>query len=238
MKPTRARHDLRPQANPPAATRISARFAGRWQQGYVRGKLRHDPAFAAISALVGDAGVTLPVLDLGCGMGLLGQWLREHGHHGDYLGIDHDPRKVAAGRAAARGLQPPIEMRAGDLAALPPWRGHVVLLDVLHYLDRDAQVTLLAAAAGRLAGDGLLLIRGVLRDRSWRCRVTLAAEYLLAFAGWMRTPARHVPTRAELEAVLTDAGLGISARPLWGHTPFNSWLFVARRASPASAQRS
>lgn len=199
----------------------------------MRGKLRHDPAFAAISALVCEAGATLPVLDLGCGMGLLGQWLREHGYRGGYLGIDHDSRKLAAGRAAARGRQPAIELRAGDLATLPPWHGHVVLLDVLHYLDHDAQSALLAAAADRLADDGLLLIRGVLRDRSWRCRVTLAAEHLLAFAGWMRTAARHVPTRAGLEAALLGAGLRVTARPLWGHTPFNSWLLVAHRPSSA-----
>lgn len=204
----------------------------------MRGKLRHDPAFAALSALLLDAGAALPVLDLGCGMGLLGQWLREQGHRGDYLGIDNDPRKLAAGRVAACGLRPAIELRAGDLAMLPPWRGHVVLLDVLHYLDHDAQGALLAAAADRLAGEGLLLIRGVLRDRSWRCRVTMAAEHLLAFAGWMRTPARHVPTQAELETTLQGAGLSVTARPLWGHTPFNSWLLVARRVSPARVQRS
>lgn len=218
--------------------RIAARFDGRWQQGYVRGKLRHDPAFAAVSASLHDAAAALPVLDLGCGMGLLGQWLREHGHRGDYLGVDHDPRKVSAGRAAARGLEPPLELRVGDLTELLPWRGHVVLLDVLHYLDCDDQRTLLAAAADRLAGEGLLLIRSVLRDASWRYRVTQIEERLLVLAGWMRTPARHVPTQAELENVLADAGLSLATRPLWGHTPFNSWLLIARRASAPGDQRS
>ena len=198
----------------------------------MRGKLRHDPAFAAISALVCDAGATLPVLDLGCGMGLLGQWLREHGHRGDYLGIDHDPRKLAAGRAAARGLQPAIELRQGGLATLPPFCGHIVLLDVLHYLAREAQRRLLQQSAQRLAGDGLLLIRSVLRDASWRYRVTLAEERLLTLTGWMHTAMRHIPTRGELESGIEDAGLNVTARPLWGRTPFNSWLLVARRAAP------
>ncbi len=222
--------DGNPDETRRAAQRIAMRYDGRWRQGYVRGKLIHDPAFAAVSGLLLDAAAALPVLDLGCGMGLLGQWLREHGYRGDYLGVDHDVRKIIAGRNAARDLRPPPDLREGDLAALPPWCGHVVLLDVLHYLDRDDQHTLLAAAADRLAGDGLLLIRSVLRDASWRYRVTLAEERLLAFAGWMRTPARHVPTRAELENALKDTGLSAAARPLWGRTPFNSWLLVARRA--------
>lgn len=222
--------DCNPDETRRAAQCIATRYDGRWRQGYVRGKLIHDPAFAAVSALLLDAAAALPVLDLGCGMGLLGQWLREHGYRGDYLGVDHDMRKIIAGRNAACGLRSPPDLRAGDLAALPPWCGHVVLLDVLHYLDRDDQHALLAAAADRLAGDGLLLIRSVLRDASWRYRVTLAEERMLAFAGWMRTPARHVPTRAELESALKDAGLSAAARPLWGRTPFNSWLLVARRA--------
>ena len=184
---------------------IAARFHGRGQQGYVRGKLRHDPAFAVISALLFDAGAALPVLDLGCGMGLLGQWLREHGHRGGYLGIDQDARKIAAGDAAACGVLPDLELRQGELATLPPFCGHVVLLDVLHYLDREAQRRLLQQCAQRLAGDGLLLIRSVLRDASWRYRVTLAEERLLALTGWMHTATRHIPTRGELENGIEDA---------------------------------
>jgi len=238
LKATHARNRFAPERAAPAAARIAARFDGRWQQGYVRGKLRHDPAFATISALLFDAAAALPVLDLGCGMGLLGQWLREHGHRGDYLGIDQDARKIAAGDAAARGVLPDIELRLGGLATLPPFCGHVVLLDVLHYLDREAQRRLLQQSAQRLAGDGLLLIRSVLRDASWRYRVTQAEERVLALAGWMHTATRHIPKRTELESEIEDTGLSVTTRPLWGRTPFNSWLLVARRASAARDQRS
>ena len=47
----------------------------------------------------------------------------------------------------------------------------------------------------------------------------------------MRSPALHFPDRAEVEAPLRDAGLGVDVRPLWGDTPFNSFLLVARRAT-------
>ncbi|MCK9367424.1 MAG: class I SAM-dependent methyltransferase [Metallibacterium scheffleri] len=215
---------------PQPAERIAARFAGRWQQGYVRGKLRHDPAFATIAALLTEAGAARPVLDLGCGMGLLGQWLRECGHRGAYLGIDNDPRKLRAGRAAAATLRPALELRFGDLQALPEFSGHVVLLDALHYLARAPQQALLAACAQRLGAGDRLLIRSVLRDASWRYRITQAEELLAAASGWMRTGAHHIPTGAELSERCAALGLRVSRQPLWGRTPFNSWLIVAWRA--------
>lgn len=48
---------------------ISRRYAGRWLQGYVHGKLRSDPVYAAAA---GEIAVRpAPVLDVGCGIDLL-----------------------------------------------------------------------------------------------------------------------------------------------------------------------
>jgi hypothetical protein len=54
--------------------RIVSRYEGRWLRGYVRGKLRHDPIYAAGLELLKDS--PRPVLDVGCGIGLLACWLR------------------------------------------------------------------------------------------------------------------------------------------------------------------
>ncbi len=216
-----------------AIGRIARRFRGRWRQGYVRGKLRHDPGFDAIAMTLLAQGRARPLLDLGCGMGLLGHWLRARGWTGAYIGIDHDPRKLRAGRTAAQCLVPALTLRTGSLLALPhalgSFRGHVVLLDVLHYLTRDAQSALLRRCALCLEDGDVLLLRGVLRDGSWRYRVTRAEEWLLAGTGWMRSGPRHVPSAAELRGWLEALDLQVALRPLWGHTPFNSWLAVARR---------
>ena len=225
--------DRTPSGQRAASGRIARRFRGRWRQGYVRGKLRHDPSFDAIAVALLDGSRTRPLLDLGCGMGLLGHWLRVRGWTGTYIGIDHDVRKLRAGRAAARGLTPALTLRTGSLLALPPalgsFRGDVVLLDVLHYLTRDAQSALLRRCALCLEDGDVLLLRGVLRDGSWRYGVTRAEEWLLASTGWMRSGPRHVPSAAELRGWLEELDLQVALRPLWGHTPFNSWLTVARR---------
>jgi 2-polyprenyl-3-methyl-5-hydroxy-6-metoxy-1,4-benzoquinol methylase len=206
--------------------RIAARYARREHRSYVRGKLRWDPVFRAVEPLL--AASPRPLLDVGCGLGLLGQYLRESGFRARYLGIDLDARKIGEAQLAARnGLD--LEFAAGSATALPEFRGDVALLDVLHYLPAGHQQLALAEAAARVPPGGLLEIRNVVRDASWRFRVTVAQEHFSRALRWMRYPATHFPERDEIEAPLRATGFSTEVRPLWGRTPFNSYLFVARR---------
>jgi 2-polyprenyl-3-methyl-5-hydroxy-6-metoxy-1,4-benzoquinol methylase len=207
---------------------IARRFRTRPQRGYVRGKLAGDPVYPAIAGLLAGA-APRPLLDVGCGMGLLGQYLEARGLLHGYLGIDHDPRKIDAARHAAAALATPLHWQCGGADGLPDFRGHVALLDMLHYLPAAAQTPLLAAAAQRLAPDGLLMIRNVLREPNWRYHLTRAEEFLLHASGWMRVGAQHYPSAAELRAALEAAGLGVRIEPLHAGTPFNSYLIVGRR---------
>lgn len=212
-----------------AIARIVRRLPSRGLRGYASGKLRIDPVYAEVARIIATA-APLALLDIGCGMGLLGAYLREHGWRGDYLGIDNDPRKIAAGRVAVAGTTPPLRLEAGDDRALPAFGGHVAMLDVLHYLSAARQRALLAAAATRVAPDGLLLIRNVLRDGSWRYHATVFEEHLLRLSRWMRTGAAYFPSLDEIREPLQAAGLQVEHRPLWGRTPFNSYIVIARRA--------
>jgi cyclopropane fatty-acyl-phospholipid synthase-like methyltransferase len=209
-------------------TRIAALYDGHIQRGYVRGKLAGDPVYAATAALV--AGSTLPLLDIGCGIGLLGHYLHAQAHLQPYLGLDHDPRKIAAGQRAVQraGLEATMRLRCADAAELPPLSGHVALLDVLHYLPAARQPALLQVAAGHLAPNGCLIIRNVLREDHWRFHVTRIEEFFLRTSGWIPGGAQHYPSAAELRAPLEDAGLDVRIEPLRGRTPFNSYLIVAR----------
>lgn len=212
-----------------AARRVAQRFRPRsYARGYAGSKLRLDPVYRAIAESLD--GTTLPLLDVGCGMGLLGLYLHERGLCHGYLGVDIDPRKLREGNAALADGPPSLHLAAGDAATMPPHHGHVAMLDVLHYLPFEGQSRALQQAAERIAPDGVLLIRTCLADRSWRFRATQAEEWLLHAAGWMRRDGtRYIPVRERLETPLRDAGLDVASRPLWGMTPFNSYLFVARR---------
>jgi 2-polyprenyl-3-methyl-5-hydroxy-6-metoxy-1,4-benzoquinol methylase len=173
----------------------------------------------------------LPLLDVGCGMGLLGHCLHAAGVLHGYLGIDHDVRKIDAGREAASRIDEALTLRCADAAELTDFRGHVALFDVLHYLSAERQPALLRQLAGSVAPGGLLLLRSVLREACWRYRLTVLEEQFLYRSGWMRVRATHYPTRDEILLPLREAGLACEIEPLWGRTPFNSYLIVARRPS-------
>ncbi|KZC40318.1 UNVERIFIED_ORG: methyltransferase type 11 [Rhodanobacter sp. FW104-R5] len=211
-----------------ARQRIASLYDGRLQRCYVRTKLASDPVYAAVTALV--AGSALPLLDIGCGIGLLGQYLHAHGHALPYLGEDHDPRKIAAGRRAVQhaGLAATMGLHRADVTELPTTRGHVALLDVLHYLPAGRQRELLQAATRHLAAQGRLVIRNVLREDNWRFHATRVEEFFLSSSGWIPGGAQHYPTAAEVCAPLGDAGLDVRIEPLRGLTPFNSYLIVAQ----------
>ena len=215
--------------DPAAREAIAAHYAQRRHRSYARWKLANDPAYAATAALLKDS--TLPLLDVGCGIGLLGQYLHASGAGVGYNGVDHDPFKIDTALAAARhaGLEQDLQLRCADATLLAPTRGHVVLLDILHYMSAAHQQTLLKIITEHLAPDGLLLIRNVLNEPNWRFHATRLEEFFLRISGWIPDGAQHYPRADELRKPLEDAGLVVHIAPLRGRTPYNSYLLVARR---------
>lgn len=209
---------------------IAARFPLLAQRNYVRGKLATDPLYAGTARALAPL-EPMVLLDVGCGMGLLGQYLHACGLLHGYQGIDHDERKIAAGLHAAATMGGTFRLQHTRADDLPDIHGHVALLDVLHYLPEKQQPLLLSRIAMHVAPGGVLILRNVLRESNWRFRATVVEEKLLHGVGWMRVAPTHYPSAEEIRGPLEAAGLNVTFSPLWGHTPFNSYLLVARRAS-------
>jgi len=195
-------------------------------RSYTRLKLCCDPLYSTVAEMLVAADT--PVLDIGCGIGLLGLHLRARGFCRRYLGIDCDATKIESARQSAGEQGATLTYETRDAIVLPPFAGSVAILDVLHYLDRDRQRALLRAAARRLSTNGVLVVRTALQEPAWRYRASVLEERLLYGSGWMRMPARHFPRRAEIESALAELGMQFTIKPLWGHTPFASFLAVAR----------
>jgi SAM-dependent methyltransferase len=195
-------------------------------QGYVRGKVGSDPVYAA--ALAKFRSVPGPILDLGCGVGILGLYLLAHGCDAEILGIDFDPRKIGAASRAAAGVSK-LSFREGDARQRLEFRGSVAMLDLLHYFSDQDQQTLLRNAADYTRPGDVVVIRECIRDGSWRYRLTWLEEAFATSTGWLRGEKLNFPTLDVIGSIFCTGGFEESIVPLWGRTPFNNYLLTFRR---------
>lgn len=200
---------------------VAALYPGRSLRSYVRWKVKTDPVYGAVFERL--RGTSDPIVDVGCGAGVLAAYLRARGFEAPVTGVDHDARKIAIARGL--GLRD-ATFDIGDAGAID-LSGTIVMLDLLHYFDAAAQASLLRRAA---AASNLVIIRDAVRDGSWRYRATYAQEAFARAIRWLKAERLNFPSRE----TIVDAFAGFDAEivPLWGRTPFNNYLFVFRRSSP------
>ncbi|WP_181952596.1 methyltransferase domain-containing protein [Vulcaniibacterium gelatinicum] len=201
----------------------------RWHYHYARLKLGSDPLYPGVLEALRDTHA--PLLDLGCGLGLLAHALRRAGLALPYRGVDNDARKIARAREAARAAAlPQVAFEVQDLAAgLPAHRGSVALLDVLQFVPPAAQPAILDGAIAMLTPGAKLVIRTGLDDGSRRARITRGMDAFSRLLGWMNAGPQRYPDPDALQARFAAAGLHAEFAPLHGRTPFNNWRIVATR---------
>lgn len=211
------------------ALRVAERYANgsRAVRGYVAGKLRADPVVARVVE-IGRARGFGRVLDLGCGRGQLAVALLEARAATSVRGFDWDEEKIAAARAASKGLDATFErgdLRTHDLGAFDT----ALLIDVLHYLPADDQRALLLRAVA--ARPRAMLVRELDPDRGWRSAVTRLQEAITTGFGYNAGERLEYLPIAEIARPLERAGYEVAIEPAWGSTPFSNVLVVAVRSA-------
>jgi len=155
------------------------RDSGRFAWYFARSKLAGDAVFTTILAR-GLLERCPRILDLGCGQGLLAAWLigARAVHTGvapgawpndwpappqleSYTGVEINPREAARARAAGAHFgHVRVTIVQGDVRHVEYVEADaIVILDVLHYLDRVSQDSVLAKARSALAPGGRLVLR-------------------------------------------------------------------------------
>lgn len=214
---------------------LPSRWPGnRWHYHYSRTKLGSDPLYPGVVDVL--RGSTAPLLDLGCGIGLLAHALRASGIDLSYRGVDNHAAKIAQARRAAgnAGLRD-VAFEVVDLAAgLPAHRGSVAILDVLQFVTPQVQGAILDAAIAMLVPGATLVLRTGLDDGSNRARLTRRIDVFSRMLGWMNAGPKRYPDAEALRARFETAGLTSEFTSLSGNTPFNNWRIVATK--PAAAR--
>ncbi len=203
------------------AKRISARYGSDFLARYVYWKVRTDPVYEAVRQRLDES--NRPLLDVGCGAGVLALYLRDAGYTAPIVGLDLDRKKIERARAAAHGYDSvSFETKLVDQIEEIP--GHVTLLDVIHYLSDEGQTRLLQSIVTRTEPGARIILRQTIADGSWRARVTWLEEVFARATGWMRTTTINFPTLDAIDRCFPETEFHREATPLWGRTPFNSYL--------------
>lgn len=224
------------------ARRAAARYgADRFARHFAYFKLTGDPAFRHLveSGLLAERE---RVLDLGCGQGMLEALLAAAGDERERWprewaprpaprameGIELDPRAVERARIAGDGCARFVQ---GDIrTAAFPQADAIVVLDVLHYIDRPAQEAVLERARRAIAPGGILLLRVADARPTLRFRATIALDRLSLRMRGGRPGTYHCRPLAEWIARLEALGFEVQPRPMSAGTPFANVLLVARAA--------
>ena len=200
--------------------------SSRWVRGYVSGKLRLDPVFQVARRIIAKR--NRQVVDLGCGLGILGICLRTSGITVKYKGTDPEPWKINSAKQAMRyfGFEEVGYEVMDAISTNIPEGATVCLFDVLHYMN-DAQQNQLTTRLANAANSGsVVLIRTALRGAGWRYWMTLMEEKWTRLSGWIRGGEINFPTRQGIVDAFSRHGLTPQIHPLWGKTPFASHLIV------------
>jgi SAM-dependent methyltransferase len=171
------------------------------------------------------------VLDLGCGQALLAAvllaarrqfdagvwpdgWPAPPAHLVLY-GIEMQDGIAQWGRIA---LGSDVRIETGNAAgASLPEADVIVLFDVLHYLEPDAQTQLLKQAAGALKGVGRMLVRVADAAAGLSFQLTRLADRLGSathFRQLRRSPRLHCRTAAEWISLLQSLGFEVEIQPI------------------------
>ena len=235
--------------------RAAARFrpAGRGPYYFARGKLGSDPVFAALLR-DGRIAANARIVDIGCGLGVLAALLAaaEQCHprsasewpeawapppvRWTLHGFDLRRGAIAAARRALSDLGDRVALTADDVRTAPlPACDVIVMLDVLHYIDRTAQQALLVRARTALASDGTLLMRVADAAPGWRFRLTLISDWFTTFTRGTPWPRLHCRSVSEWMSLLEAIGYSVDVQPMSEGTPFANVLLIAKPKQPLAA---
>lgn len=173
-----------------------------------------------------------PVVDVGCGHGLLSLALAASSSSREVLGLDIDEAKLTAARIAVRATPTLDNVRFATADPREPCPGTpaaVCVVDVLYLLERPHQETLVRTLARGLAPKGRLVIKEMAPTPRWKHRWMQAQELLATRVARITASedgALCYTPPATLGGWMRDEGLVVAERAVDHGLPYPHHLIV------------
>jgi SAM-dependent methyltransferase len=205
------KYSQRPQLTAPTpAEKLRAvsrryRLQGAYISHFAFWKMKTDPLFVAVDAAVPMRG---EILDVGCGYGLMAQWLTLAAPERRVLGVDFDAEKIRVAQAVARTNQQTTFAHRDllDGAEFPPC-DTALLGDVLHYFPDAVKAELLQRIFAALRPGGRLVLRDAMAEETSAHRTVTRWEKIAVRLGQNRTHhGLHFTDEPTHRALLCAAG--------------------------------
>jgi SAM-dependent methyltransferase len=217
------------------------RSAGLFAWKFARGKLKGDPAFFGLleHGLIPDA---KRLIDLGCGQGLLASWLlqarvlHESGNWPAHWpaaprveniwGLELMPKDVARARAA---LGDRAQFVQGDIRTADFGQTDVaIILDVLHYIDYEAQEKVLRRIRAALPAGGTFITRIGDAGGGLPFQYSNWVDRTVFYLRGHRLDKIYCRTVSEWLDVLKRNGFSAESMPMHKGTPFCNVMLIAK----------
>ncbi len=200
--------------------RYRFRLLEAYPRMFARFKLKFDPMFSELPAIVDDPAAVETILDVGCGYGVPAAWCLEYFPKAVVTGLDPDPERVRVASMIIGARGKIVKGGAPELPQAERPADLILLMDMLHYLD-DANLRELFRNCYRAAGPGAALVaRYAVKPEGRRSWLWYLEEYRIKLArmtGSYRTP-------QEMETLLAEAGFTVEVNRVTLENPELFWL--------------
>lgn len=185
-------------------------YKGPVLEWYMRIKIRLERCYELFNRIVPREGT---VVDLGCGYGPLSYMLAMLSDRRRIVGMDYDAEKIETARHSFLRRPETTFLHADLRTAELPEADVFLLVDVLHYMQREEQRTLIGRCAARLNPGGRIIVRDGDSSKARRHKATAMTElWSTKIVGFNKTDGElHFTSTSELEQTARSFGMELHA---------------------------